>query len=168
MIDLASAQAMGLNVTKAHNNNFGHYFSPGYKPQPYAGLVHGPITLKFSNQVTLSVPYIKIVESERPLIILGADLLAGGRTSGGWNFVSMPITTDHLGRVTGHIEFINRGQIERVPLVCCPKLVTRDKEDTHIEPTPTSATSQVTASNSSDHSLSTQFAGLLEMMQQWE
>lgn len=53
MIDRVSAEELGLDITRSHNGNYGHYFSPGYRPRPYYGIVSGPVPLRFSEEVVL-------------------------------------------------------------------------------------------------------------------
>lgn len=87
VIDLASAEKLGLDVTPAGpDSKFGHYHSPGYPARPYAGLIYGPVPVRFSQEVVLHIPYIRVIHSKRRLLILGADLLAGGRSQTNWNF----------------------------------------------------------------------------------
>ena len=78
IIDEQSAASMRLDVTPATNSNFGSYSSPGYGPKPYAGIVHGPVDLRFSREVVMQVPFVRVIQSEKPQIIMGVDLLCGG------------------------------------------------------------------------------------------
>jgi hypothetical protein len=48
MFDVESAKAMQLDFEEAKGGNYGHYYSPGYRPVPFAGIVHGPIEIRFS------------------------------------------------------------------------------------------------------------------------
>ena len=79
IIDEQSAAAMRLDVMPTTNGNFGSYSSPGYGPKPYAGIVHGPVDLRFSWEVMMQVPFMRVIQSEKPQIIVGIDLLCGGR-----------------------------------------------------------------------------------------
>ena len=79
IIDEQSAAAIWLDVTPATNGNFGSYPSPGYGPKPYAGIVHGPVDLRFSREAVMQVPFVLVIQSEKPRIIVGVDLLCGGR-----------------------------------------------------------------------------------------
>ena len=76
---------MRLDVTPMNNGNFGSYSSPSYCPKPYAGIAHGPVDLQFSWEVMLRVPFVQVIQSEKPQIIVGIDLLCGGRDISRWN-----------------------------------------------------------------------------------
>ena len=64
---------MWLDVTCMTNGNFGSYSSPGYGPKPYADIVQGPVGLRFSREVVLQVPFVRVIQSEKPQIIVGID-----------------------------------------------------------------------------------------------
>lgn len=113
---------MQLDVTEAVNGNYGHYHSPGYGPRAYAGLIHGPIPIKFSKNVVITIPYLRVITSPRQLIILGADVLCGGRPLHRWNFHQLTISTDGEGEVGGEIHFKLGHKKEKVPLVHVPRI----------------------------------------------
>ena len=92
IIDEQSAVAMQLDATPLTNGNFGSYSSPGYGPKPYAGIVHGPVDLRFSQEVVLQVPFVRVIQLEKPQIIVGVDLLYGGRDISRWNWRSIEIS----------------------------------------------------------------------------
>ncbi len=79
LLDIESAKQMNLDYEEAVNGNLGYYYSPGYQPVAYAGVVHGPVELRFSESVVVTIPYIKLINSNRRLAILGVDFLCGGR-----------------------------------------------------------------------------------------
>ena len=61
IIDEQSAAAMWLDVMPATNGNFGSYSSLGFGPKPYAGIVHGPVDLCFSQEVMMQVPFLRVI-----------------------------------------------------------------------------------------------------------
>lgn len=73
--------------------NFGYYFSPGYKPIPYAGVVPRPVELCLSSEVMITVPQIRHINSNCNTAIIGFDALCAGRPFERWNFVAMPVQT---------------------------------------------------------------------------
>jgi hypothetical protein len=105
MIDLKTAEALKLDVTKAVNANYGHYYSPGYRPVPFAGMVHGPIQIRFSGEVVLTIPHLRVINSNRCIVLLGVDLLCGGRPTERWNFASTSIATATDSAISGTISF---------------------------------------------------------------
>ena len=120
IIDHESALELGLDVTLARNGNFGHYRSPGYKPRAYHGIVQGPVEIRFNKEVVTLVPFIRIIDSPRRQIIIGADVLCGGRDILRWNFYSMPIVTNPDGTMQGYITFKCRQHFSRIPLLNVP------------------------------------------------
>ena len=105
IIDWETAQDMRLDVVAAVDGNYGHYHSPGYPPRPYAGVVMGPVPIRFSEEVVLQVPFIRVIKSSKRLVILGADVCAGGRSPDKWNFAGIPVETAPDGSVRGWAAF---------------------------------------------------------------
>ena len=122
VIDKQTATEMGLNIIPAQSGNFGSYHSPGYGPKPYAGLVYGPVPIRFSESVVLLIPYIRVIESSVRLVILGADLLSGGRSPSRWNFGGLQIKTDEDGKARGWIIFKRGKKEQRIELVNTPSI----------------------------------------------
>lgn len=90
IMDLDFAQRMGLNVRVQTQAEFGMFTVPGRtSPVPYAGCVEGPVALRFSEEVALTLPFIRLVNHGRPLCIIGADALCEGALEGSWEFVGM-------------------------------------------------------------------------------
>ena len=113
---------MGLYYEEAVNGNLGHYYSPGYKPVAYAGVVHGPVELRFSESVVVTIPYIKPNHSDRRLAILGVDFLCGGRPYQRWNFHGLPVYTKSDGEVIGAAVFRKGNEEVEIPLENVPKV----------------------------------------------
>ena len=122
VIDKQTATEMGLNIIPSQFGNFGSYHSPGYGPKAYAGLVYGPVPIRFSVSVVLLVPYIRVIESSVRLVILGADLLSGGRSTNRWNFAGIHVKTDDEGKVKGCISFKRGKKEQRVDLLNTPSV----------------------------------------------
>ena len=55
-----------------------------------------------------------------PLVLLGADILRGGRGDQGWNFTGLTYETSPAGEVTGHLVFKRGSLAEACPLAHCP------------------------------------------------
>ena len=51
LMDMATAQGVGLTMETAHGLEFGTYFGPGSKEKPCAGRVVGPVILCFGRDV---------------------------------------------------------------------------------------------------------------------
>ncbi len=95
VIDHNTAKDMGLSIIPpSKKGGFGSYHSPGYGPRHYVGLVYGPVPIRFSEKVVLLIPYIRVIESNSRIVILGADLLSGGRDPDHWNYAGLRVHTD--------------------------------------------------------------------------
>ncbi len=57
-------------------------------PIPYPGCVEGPVKLRFSADVEVTLPHIRLVRHCRALAILGADVWCAGQ-HGDVEFVAM-------------------------------------------------------------------------------
>ena len=67
--------------------------------------MHGPVDVKFAADVTLFIPQLRVVKSQRPLLIIGADVLCGGRPLHRWNFSGIELSTRPNGAVSGQLVF---------------------------------------------------------------
>ena len=132
---------MRLDVTPMTNGNFGSYSSPGYGPKPYAGIVHGPVDLRFSWEVVMQVPFVRVIQSEKPQIIVGVDLLCGGGDISRWNWKSIEVSPCGKGSMC----FYLGSKTARVPLFHWPTLTPRYQ--------PASEQETAAASNDATHKL---------------
>ena len=62
--------------------------------------------------VTATLTGVRVVEHQSPLLLLGSDLLRGGRP-GEWNFAGIRQTTMGAGMVEGSLEFTKGEQVFR-------------------------------------------------------
>jgi hypothetical protein len=53
-------------------------------------------------------------------MLIGSDILSGGRVSGQFNYTGLKLDTDAQGVVTGHICFERNGQVVEEKLVNVP------------------------------------------------
>ena len=88
-LDLASAQKMRLPID---TSPCGTYFGPGSQELSYTGRVMGPVELRFSDEVKLSLPFLYLISHHEPLFLLGTDVLCGGLQ--GWAFRWMGVGSD--------------------------------------------------------------------------
>ena len=92
MMDLRTAKALGVQLEELGRGAdgkfpFGHFYGPEGVPAPYAGRTKGPVTFRFSSEVQLVLPEVKLVDNPGPLLLLGNDLLGPYRR--GWSFLSV-------------------------------------------------------------------------------
>lgn len=79
VIDVGTARELGLRVERATaRKNFGSFWGPSSKPVNYYGRVRGPITIKFSENITITLKELKVVSHGEALLILGTDFLVWG------------------------------------------------------------------------------------------
>ena len=116
LMDIATARQVGLPIQVARGSEFGTYFGPGSKEKPYAGRILGPVVLRFGRDVTLELKEIKLIHHAEPLLLIGADVLCGGRD--GWTYRAMGVGA--AGR--GMIIFANGKRMVSLPLVNAPIL----------------------------------------------
>jgi hypothetical protein len=75
----------------------------------YAGVVEGVVTLRLAPGVAFGVKGLKLIDHPHPLLLIGGDLLSGGRGQGAHNFTGIALDTDAAGRVSGAISFAKVG-----------------------------------------------------------
>ena len=47
--------------------------------KPYAGKIAGPVVMRFGKDVVLELREVKLIHHVEPLLLIGADVLCGGR-----------------------------------------------------------------------------------------
>jgi hypothetical protein len=72
---------------------FGSFYSASGVPTAYAGRVKGPIHLKFSEKITISLREMKVIDYPDSLILVGTDLL-GVSPVDGYSFAYVGINPE--------------------------------------------------------------------------
>jgi hypothetical protein len=89
IIDMQMAKKLGLSV-RTQNLNFGKFSVPGSEAvHAYAGVVDGPTTIQVGEGLCATVTNMRVIQHPHPFMLLGADVLSGGRPSGAWNFTGL-------------------------------------------------------------------------------
>ena len=70
--------------------------------------------------VVLTLRFIKVIEHGEPVLILGSDILRGGRPLAAWNFSGFRVLTKEVGKVEGTICFSKAGKETECPLLNTP------------------------------------------------
>ena len=79
--------ALGIKYEEAVNGNCGTYAVPGTgHSNYYAGVIRDRTCIKFGPSVSFAVTGMKVIHHPHNLLLIGADLLCGGRPEGMWNF----------------------------------------------------------------------------------
>jgi hypothetical protein len=63
---------------------------------------------------------LRVIEHPHPFLLLGADVLSGGRKPGQWNFSGIQVKTLAEGRVEAQLNFEINGNIVHVALAHAP------------------------------------------------
>ena len=106
------ARYLHLPVCVATLGEFGCYLVPGStKLKAYHGVIESPFTVILADGVHMELKGIRVVEHQAPLLLLGADVMRGGRISG-WNFAGIRTVTTAPGEVKGTLEFAKAGDPE--------------------------------------------------------
>ena len=72
MMDLGTAKAAGLPIKLATpTESYGSFYGAAGEVHEYAGIVEGPVMLKFNKEVSLALPSIKLLKGDQPLVLIG-------------------------------------------------------------------------------------------------
>lgn len=71
---------------------------------------------------------MRVIEHPHPFMLLGADVLQGGRDPSVWNFAGMTVKTLAIGKVAVSMNFETDGQEVKVPLPYAPADGGRDAD----------------------------------------
>ena len=78
-----------------------------------------------------------MVEHGEPLLLIGADLLQGGRPLHSWNWLSISARTEDVGKVQGFMTFVKGsegGEEEEVKLLNAPAGLSERKQGMNEQP----------------------------------
>ena len=71
----------------------------------YAGIVEGDTDLQISRDIRTRVRNLRVIDHPHPFLLLGADVLSGGRKSGQWNFSGIKVKTLAEGHLEAELTF---------------------------------------------------------------
>ena len=116
IMDKEMAKAFGLKVRAAVAGDCGKFGVPGSGVvHDYVGCIEQPFELRLSEHVRFTVGGMRIISHPFPMMLLGADILKGGRKPPGWNYVGWELE-DGLTKVGGSLLFRRGGVLEKVML----------------------------------------------------
>ena len=88
------------------NGDCGRFGVPGTgQTMTYAGLIKSPFTMRLGPNVSFVISGMRVLEHPHPLMLIGADILCGGRAPPSWNYEGSTLTTEGPGVVTGSLRF---------------------------------------------------------------
>ena len=90
--------------------------------------------IHFGTDVVLTLSFIKVVEHGEPVLILGSDILRGGRPLAAWNFSGFRVLAKEVGKVEGSIYFTKAGKETECPLLNAPASLLECKTGVRLHP----------------------------------
>lgn len=72
---------------------------------------------------------MRVIDHPHAFMLLGADVLCGGRDSASWNFAGIKVRTVGPGKVVGSLSFEVGGEEKRAPLYHAPAGLARDRTE---------------------------------------
>jgi hypothetical protein len=121
IMDLGMARILGLPVKEAVQGDCGTYSVPGTgQTNYYAGVVDKPVELKLGPGVSYAIHGLKLIRHPYPLVLVGSDVLSGGRPFDQVNYAGVRLSTDRQSSVRGFICFEKAGELLLEALVNVP------------------------------------------------
>jgi hypothetical protein len=121
IMDVSMARILGLHVREAKGGDCGTYAVPGSgRSNCYAGVVEGVAELQLAPGVVYLTHGLKLIDHPHPLLLVGSDVLSGGRGPGQWNYAGLRLITGAHGAVRGLVHFERDGTLVEEALVNVP------------------------------------------------
>ena len=57
-------------------------------------MVEGEVVVQLGPRVTYTIQGLKLIQHPHPIILIGSDILTGGRVQGQWNYTGLKFGTD--------------------------------------------------------------------------
>lgn len=111
-----------MEIEVEHQEKFGCFSVPGRsRPMPYPAAVPGPVALRFSEEVCITLPLVRLVDHGRPLLLIGADVLACDDQGKQWEFSGIgPQKLQGSTHSQGWIRFQKGSQVAVIGLINAP------------------------------------------------
>ena len=79
-MDIGMARMLGLPIRDAIGGDCGTYSVPGTgRSNTYQGIVDAEVRLQLAPGVIYAIQGLKLIDHPHPLILIGSDILSGGR-----------------------------------------------------------------------------------------
>jgi hypothetical protein len=80
IMDVGMARMLGLPIRDAIGGDCGTYSVPGTgRSNTYQGIVDAEVRLQLAPGVIYAIQGLKLIDHPHPLILIGSDILSGGR-----------------------------------------------------------------------------------------
>ena len=87
IIDTKLCELAGIKYRPANGADCGTYSVPGTgSTNRYAGIVDQDLEVRFGGEVVYLLRGMRVINHPHPLLLVGADVLCGGRKAPMWNF----------------------------------------------------------------------------------
>jgi hypothetical protein len=95
IMDIGMARMLSLPIRDAVGGDCGTYSVPGTgRSNPYQGIIDAEVRLQLAPGVVYSIQGLKLIEHPHPLLLIGSDILSGGRVQGQCNYTGLRLGTD--------------------------------------------------------------------------
>ena len=99
----------------------GRFSVPGSEAvHEYAGIIEGTTVLQLGPGIFAAVRNMRVIEHPHPFLLLGADVISGGKENIHWNFTGLKVKTICEGQVEGFLLFEQHGHEVAIPLPHAP------------------------------------------------
>ena len=110
ILDVGMARILGLPIREANHGDCGTFSTPGTdRSNCYAGVVEGNVELQLADDVKYVIQGLKLIHNPHPIVLLGSDVLSGGRGPGECNYAGTRLQTKEKGGTQGYLCFERDG-----------------------------------------------------------
>ena len=100
MINEATAMLAKLPIIQASKErDFGWFYGPSGEAMCYVGIVEGPVYLRFSKHISITLPEMKIVENKGPIMLIGMDTMVVPSDNKAWCFAHVGLDPRSHGSI---------------------------------------------------------------------
>ena len=100
MINEATAMLTKLPIIQtSKERDFRWFYGPSGEATHYTGIVEGPIYLRFSKDISITLPEMKIVKNKEPIVLIGTDMMVAPTDNKAWCFPHMGLDPYNRGGI---------------------------------------------------------------------
>ena len=100
MIDEATTMLANLPIIQASKEwDFGWFYGPRGKATCYAGIVEGPVYLRFLKDISRTLPEMKILKNKELIVLIGMDMIVVPADNKAWHFAHVGLDLHNCGSI---------------------------------------------------------------------
>ena len=100
MIDEVTTTLAKLPIIQASKEwDFGWFYGPSGEAMHYAGILEGLVHLRFSKDISITLPEMKIVKNKEPIVLIGTDTMVVSADNKAWHFVHVGLYLHNRGGI---------------------------------------------------------------------